>query len=193
MPDPNDGLTERQKKWFASLRAGLIRDTGRSLEEWVEIARSCPETKPRARQLWLKDKYGIGQNRATLILDAAFPAGIAWSEPSKLEDALWRHPESRAIFDAVRTAALRLPDVVVGQRHDYTAFSRKVQFAAVRPHKTGGAVLGLAIAPDASSRLAAPKREPWSERLKSTVQLLSSAAADTEIELLLRAAWGNSG
>jgi uncharacterized protein DUF5655/uncharacterized protein DUF4287 len=193
MPDPNDGLTERQKKWLASVREGLMKDTGRSLEEWVEIARSCRETKPRARQLWLKEKHGIGQNRAALILDAAFPPEGGWSKPDKLEDALWRHPASRAIFDAVRAAALRLPDVVVGQRREYTAFSRKVQFAAVRPQTTGRAVLGLAVTPDASPRLAAPKREPWSERLKSTVQLASSAAVDTEIELLLRTAWGNSG
>ena len=42
-------LTERQKKWFASVREGLARDTGKSLEEWVAIAQACPETAPRAR------------------------------------------------------------------------------------------------------------------------------------------------
>ena len=39
-------LTERQQKWFASVRAGLERDTGRSLTEWVEIARALA-SQPR--------------------------------------------------------------------------------------------------------------------------------------------------
>ena len=31
-------LTAQQKKWFASIREGLQRETGKSLAEWVEIA-----------------------------------------------------------------------------------------------------------------------------------------------------------
>jgi hypothetical protein len=51
-------LTERQKTWFASIQAGLARDTGRTLEQWVEVARACPETKPQARPKWLKTEHG---------------------------------------------------------------------------------------------------------------------------------------
>ncbi|HEX5262572.1 MAG TPA: hypothetical protein VFW13_03545 [Phenylobacterium sp.] len=43
------GLTPRQEKWFASVKASLERDTGKSLDEWVAIARTCPETRPKAR------------------------------------------------------------------------------------------------------------------------------------------------
>jgi len=57
-------LTEQQKKWFASVRAGLERDTGKSLAEWIEIARTCPESKPRARLKWFKETHGLLQNRA---------------------------------------------------------------------------------------------------------------------------------
>ena len=48
-PKAPSGLTPRQEKWFASVRASLERDTGKSLAEWVAIARKCPETKSRAR------------------------------------------------------------------------------------------------------------------------------------------------
>jgi hypothetical protein len=41
MPEPN--LTERQQKWFATIRAGLERDTGKSMAEWIAIDRTCPE------------------------------------------------------------------------------------------------------------------------------------------------------
>src|SRR3712207_8819905 len=58
-------LTERQRKWFDSVKASFQRDTGRTLEEWVEIARACPETKPRARQQWLKDNYGRSEEHTS--------------------------------------------------------------------------------------------------------------------------------
>jgi hypothetical protein len=41
-----ENLTARQKKWFASIREGLQRETGNSLAELVEIARTCPERVP---------------------------------------------------------------------------------------------------------------------------------------------------
>jgi hypothetical protein len=47
--DATDGmghLTERQKKWFASVREGLERDTGKSLEDWVAIARPVRRPSP---------------------------------------------------------------------------------------------------------------------------------------------------
>jgi len=62
--DGPTGLSPRQQKWFASVKASLERDTGKTLEEWIAIARTCPETKPRARAQWLKDNHGLGQNRA---------------------------------------------------------------------------------------------------------------------------------
>ena len=37
-----DLLTPQQRKWFTSVREGLERETGKSLAEWVEIAKACP-------------------------------------------------------------------------------------------------------------------------------------------------------
>ena len=72
----------------ALLREGLARDTGKTLEEWAELARACPETKHRARLQWLKETYGLGVNRASTILDVAFPEGSSWNEPEALKAAL---------------------------------------------------------------------------------------------------------
>ena len=33
----NAGLTEQQHKWFTSVRKGLVRDTGKTLEQWTEL------------------------------------------------------------------------------------------------------------------------------------------------------------
>lgn len=183
-----DHLTERQRKWFASVQASLERDTGRSLDEWVAIARACPETTPRKRAEWLREHHGLGQNRAAHVLSVAFPSP-GWDDADALRAALWTDPKALAILEAVAAEVAKLPDPITGQRKTFTAWSRNFQFAALKPVKGGTAVLGLAAPPDASPRLSAPRNEGWSERLKSKLPLASPADVDAEVADLLRAAW----
>jgi predicted transport protein len=179
-------MTERQKAWMASLTAGLERETGRTLDQWAEIARACPETRPRARLAWMKDQFGLGQNRASVILAAAFPSDAGWKEPDALADTLWDKPELRAVFEAVKAEIVALPDVVIGQRKTYTAFSRGFQFAAMRPDK-GSVILGLAVPPEAALDLVAPARSVWSERLKSETRLTDTRRLPDLIPSIKRA------
>jgi hypothetical protein len=191
--DGSEHLTERQRKWFASVREGLARDTGKSLEDWVAIARTCLETTPRARLLWLKTHHGLGQNRATYVLSEAFPdRRMAWDKPDDLRAALWTDPASTAILEALEAAVADFDGLVTGQRKGFTAWSRAFQFAAAKPVKGGTAVLGLAVTTDASPRLLQPKNESWSERLKAKVALASPAEVDDEARALLKAAFERS-
>lgn len=182
-------LTPRQKKWFASVREGLVRDTGKTLEQWAAIARKCPETKASARVKWLKEKYGLGVNRAATILDAAFPESIGWDDPQAMLDGLWKEPVHRAIYDRVEAAAKALKDTVGGARKTFSAFSRNFQYAALRPYK-GAVRLGLAVPPEADPRLEAAKpNEGWSDRLKSIVTLTKPTDVDARLKALLKQAW----
>jgi hypothetical protein len=182
-------LTERQQKWFASVRASLERDTGRTLAEWVEIARACPETGHRARLKWFKDNHGLLQNRASHVLSEAFPPVMSWREPEGLIEALWTDPAARSIFEALDVTAAALPGALRTARKTYTAWSRKVQFAAARPMKSGKVMLGLALTPDAAPALEQPRSESWSERLKARLTLASPSDVDERVAALLRAAW----
>ncbi|MBS0294721.1 MAG: DUF4287 domain-containing protein [Proteobacteria bacterium] len=188
-----EGLTERQKKWFASVKANFETKTGKTLAEWVSIAKTCPHDKPKARADWLREHHGLGVNHAAFVLSEAFPsADPSWDDPVALRGLLWKDAASLAILEAVEKAVAKLPEHVSGQRKAFTGFSRNFQFAAMRPVKGGGAMLGLAVAPEANARLAPPKREGWSERLKAVVQLASPADVDAEIEALLKQAWEKS-
>ena len=187
------GLTEQQQEWFASVKANLERETGKTLDEWVEIVRrECKETKPRARTDWLKAAYGVGQNRAAAIFSIAFPSEMGWDDADGLRATLWTDPASRAILEAVEAAVVDFPGLVTGQRKGFTAWSSKAQFAAAKPVKGGTASLGLAVAPDASPRLSEPKNESWSERLKAKLSLASPADVDDELKALLKTAWERS-
>jgi hypothetical protein len=187
MAEPH--LSPRQEKWFASVVAGLERDTGKSLDQWVAIARTCPETTHRARLAWFKAEHGLLQNRAAQVLGAAFGGEMRWDQPDALIDALWTDPDRRTIFETMRAAAMALPDVVMGPRKSFTAFSRKIQFAAARPDKARGAVLGLAVPLDASPRLAPrTSSESWAEKLVS-LPLEASGEVDDEVGALIKLAW----
>ena len=107
------------------------------------------------------------QNRASWVLSVAFPQAVSWNDSDALRDALWKDSGSRAIFEAVKRRSRSFPEVVAGQRKGYSAWSRKVQFAAVRPLKGGTVMLGLALPPETDKRLHPPRNEGWSERLKS--------------------------
>lgn len=179
----SNDMTERQRKWFASVRESLALKTGKSLEEWVAVMATCPETATRARLKWLKDTHGVGQNYGSMILDAAFPENaLGWDEPQALRGALWHDAGSLAVLEAIEAVAAKVPDVTSGQRKTYTSFSRKVQFAAIRPLKSGGAVLGLKLDPAVSPRLSpAVRKESWSERLVAVIELADAGAVDDEI------------
>ena len=185
-------LTEQQRKWFATLRDGLERDTGKPIADWIAIAKTCPESAPRARLRWFKETHGLLQNRASYVLGEAFPPTAGWSEPAALKDGLWSDPASRAIFDAVEALVLTLPQIVVGQRKGFSAWSRNYQFAAMRPLKGGLARLGLALAPDADHSLEPARNEGWSERLKAALVLTGPGESDGRVAALLQSAWDAS-
>ncbi|HYE46497.1 MAG TPA: DUF4287 domain-containing protein [Caulobacter sp.] len=185
-------LTERQKKWFASVQASLERDTGRSLAEWVAIARTCPETSRRKQAEWLKEHHGLGANRAAQILHEAFPEALGWNDGEGLRAALWKDPASLAILERIEAAVQGFDGLVTGQRKGFSAWSRNFQFAAVRPVKGGKARLGLCVPPDADPRLEPYRNEGWSERLKAAVTLSSPDEVDGGIVKLLKESWDAS-
>lgn len=185
-------LTERQKKWFASVEASLERDTGKTLAEWVAIAKTCPETTSGKQSAWLREHHGLGVNRAAHVLSVAFPKEMSWDDADALRAALWKDPAGTAIFEAIEAAVSGFDGLVSGQRKGFSAWSRNFQFAAVRPIKGGRARLGLCVPPDADPRLEAPKNEGWSERLKAAVTLDSPDQVDETLKALLRKAWDAS-
>jgi hypothetical protein len=187
------GLTERQKKWFASVEASLQRDTGKTIDEWVAIAKTCPYEGPKARADWLRERHGLGVNRAAHVLGVAFPSAMSWDDAVGLRAALWKDPASEAILSALEAAAGRLPGTVIGQRKSFTAFSRKVQMAAARPVKGGHVMVGLAVEPSADPRLEPRgKSESWGDRLKAQLLLTSPDQVDASVETLLKQAWERS-
>lgn len=188
---PENGLTDQQRKWMASVRASLETSTGKTLAQWVEIAGQCPETRPKARQKWFKDVHGLGQNYAMLVMrEADAMAGAVRATPAETAAGLWTDANAAAIAKALQAQVAAIEGAITGQRKTYTTWSRNYAFAAARPGRPPSVVrLGLALEPDADPRLLPPMREGWSERLKSVVVLASADEVDAEVAALLRRAF----
>jgi hypothetical protein len=185
------GLTPRQQKWFATVKANFEAKTGKPLEEWVAIARTCPETGSRKQADWLRENFGLGVNHAAYVLGEAFPSTEpSWDDPVALRGMLWKDPGSLKILEAIERCADGLDGLVTGQRKGYTSFSKSVQFAATRPLKGGRALLGLKLDPETSPRLSpSVRKESWSERLTSIVAFEGPEQVDAEIRGLFAKAY----
>lgn len=183
-------MSARTQKWMESVAASLQRDTGKKLAQWVKIAKTCPETTPRKRALWLKEEYGLGVNRAAQILSAAFPDGPDWDQPDALLDQLWQDQNGRAIYDAVvKLVRKELPQAIIGPRKTFVSFSGKIQFAAIIPATGGKAEMGFPLPLSASKRLTPMRRRPWAEKHTGLLVLSSPKEVDAEVKRLLLLAW----
>lgn len=180
------GMTDRQKKWFATVQANFEAQTGKPIAAWLEILKTCPETTPGKQAAWLKANHGVGVNHAAYILSCSDTSGEpGWDDPDGLRAQLWKDAGSETILAAVEAVAASVGGVVVGQRKAFTSFSRSVQFAAARPIRGCRALIGFKLEPDVSARLSAPaRRESWSERLTATVEIASAAEVDAEFSRL---------
>jgi hypothetical protein len=188
-------MSGRSAAWMAAVRASLERDTGKTLDQWVKIAKTCPESTAQKRRLWLKENHGLGANRAAQIFSVAFPSGPTWDQPDALLDLLWKDKNGRAIYEAVAKLVRKaFPEVIIGPRKSFVTFSRGIQFAGILPAKDGKAELGLPLPVSTSKRLTPMKSgRPWAEKHTAILVLTSPKEVDAEVKRLLTLAWDKVG
>jgi hypothetical protein len=56
-------------RYVKSIIAGMKKKTGRSLEEWMQLAKEKGPADEKQRRDWLKKEYGLGTNYATWIAE----------------------------------------------------------------------------------------------------------------------------
>lgn len=182
---------DRLQKYFASLEANIAEATGKTVAQWVKIAKTCPETKPRARLAWFKTKHGLGQNRASLILWRAFGGNsLGEEDPNKLMDALFaKFAEQRPLYDKVVAFVKKLGQGTISPRKSYVALYHLKQYGAIKPAKQG-LMIGLALQKyPKTARLIDVKNLGGGERNKKALVLASAKDFDAEAKALLKAAY----
>jgi len=157
MPTPDDMLT--------AVSDSLAARTGRSLEQWLALVRSCgvdPLDQSAVRN-WLRREHSVPQNSQWAIADAA-AREAGWVRPTVSEyvDRQYAGPKAalRPIYDALATVIGGLGgDVTVEGRGTYTPFARGRQFAAIAAAARDRVDLGLRFSdPAAGAPVAAGRR-----------------------------------
>ena len=64
-------MSDRHATKRASMIATLSEKTGRSLEQWLEIASRAPADGFMDRVNWLKSVHGLGHFQARLVVEEA--------------------------------------------------------------------------------------------------------------------------
>lgn len=186
------GEPERGQKWFAGVEANLEKATGKSLKEWIKIAKTCPHDKMMPRLKWFKAEHGLSTARAGVVIEKAFGAGaFGWSDPESLVDNLFSKTfaPQRALYDAVEGYVQKFDGAVLSPRKGYVALYRLKQFGAIKPSKDG-LLVGLAMQKyPKSSKFVDVKNLGGGDRTKKALLLSARKDFDAEAKELIKAAW----
>src|SRR5262249_43881514 len=127
------GEPERGTKWAAGVEANLENATGKSLKEWVKIAKTCPHEKMNDRLKWFKEKHGLSMARAGVVIEKAFGAGaFGWGSPEELVNNLFAKTfaPQRAIYESIADHLRKFDGVILSPRKGYVALYRLRQLGA---------------------------------------------------------------
>jgi hypothetical protein len=185
-------MTDRSAKWVATVLENCRAKTGRSTDEWVQLARKANLGDARAARAWGK-KQGLSIVYANMVTQELFPA-------DESDDALvdkqysGAKAEMRPVYDALATAARRLGgDVEVMPRSSQVTFSRKKSFAVVRAATRDRIDLLLKLPGTAATARLAANRGAGASDPSHVVSLRAPKDVDRELVGWLRAAYERAG
>jgi predicted transport protein len=175
----------------AAMVANMAEKTGKSMEQWLALAKKSGESTHGKIVAHLKSAHGIGHGYANLVAQTLLnPPGEAASG-DELVEALYAGKKAplRPIHDALMKAAKALgKDVEIAPKKTYVSLRAAKQFALVQPSTATRVDLGLNLkGVEATARL-----EPsgsFSAMCTHRVRLESAKDVDAEVKGWLKQAY----
>ncbi len=129
----------------ATMKANLKENTGKTLAQWVNIAKASGAEKHGLIVKHLKSEHGMTHGYASLVAhevlqssaDHAGDTDLVSTQYSGKKEAL------RPIYDAVIKAVKKLGDVEISPKKAYVSLRAKKQFALIRPSTATRVDLGI--------------------------------------------------
>lgn len=187
---------EMTRKWLEA----LPEKTGRSLEEWVELARKEGPAETVERRKWLKEKHGLGTNNAAWIADWVAGKGQEDVDPEAylrqaeawVEEMFAGKKEAlRPIYEALLDIGLKLgPDVKACPCKTMVPLYRHHVFAQIKPATNTRIDLGFALgALAAERRLIDTGGFAKKDRITHRIPISTLDEIDDEVKAWLRRAY----
>lgn len=123
------------KKTEATMAANLLKNTGKSIEEWIDIAKANSKGKHSETVKWLKETFDLGLFFADLIVHKANGTDSGSFSDDELIETQYKGKENlRVIYDQLLSYILSLGnDIEIAPKKAYVSLRRKKQFACLKP------------------------------------------------------------
>ncbi len=186
-------LGEREDAALQSMIRGLREKTGRSLEEWVTLAKKSGLEKHGALVAFLKEKHGVTHGYANLIAHSTLKSDAASVAEGGTDLVAAQYSGAkeglRPLYD---TLAARIqafgPDVELAPKKAYVSLRRSKQFGLLQPSTATRLDVGLNLkGVPAKGRLEASGS--FSSMCTHRVRLESAREIDSDLVGWLRQAY----
>ena len=176
----------------ASMVANMKEKTGKTLQQWVTIAKKSGEAKHGGILKHLKGEHGITHGFANLVAHKTLKSDAGSADmPDDLISQQYAGAKAdlKPIYDALSKAASAIgKDVVVSPKKSYVSLRRNKQFALIQPSTKTRIDLGINL-----------KDAPATERLENSgsfnamvshrIRLEKPSDVDKEVKSWLKKAY----
>ena len=174
----------------AAMIANLAAKTGKSLDEWVALARASGQPKHGGLVSWLKAEHGLGHGYANLVAHNTFASDAGSSDDAALMEAMFAGPKAamRPVYDRVAEIVSGLEGAQFAPKKGYVSFRRNKQFGLGQPSTKDRFDLGLSLkGVEPTGRLEAAGS--WNTMVTHRVRIGSVDEVDAEVEGWIKQAW----
>jgi predicted transport protein len=184
-------MTKSPEEMANAMIANMKQKTGRTLEQWIGIAKKSGQEKHGAITKYLKTEHGMTHGFANLVAHKTLKSDAGSASDSDLVSAQYSGPKSelKPIYDAVIKAVNALgKDLEISPKKAYVSLRRNKQFALVQPSTRTRVDLGINLKGEAATeRLEASGS--FNAMVSHRVRLTAPGDVDAELKAWLKKAY----
>jgi hypothetical protein len=174
--------------------ANFKEKTGKTLEQWIAVAKKSGAAKHGEILKMLKSDHGMTHGFANLVAHKTLKSDAgSISETTDLVAAQYGGDKAglKPIYDALIKAAKSCGPVEVAPKKSYVSLRRSKQFAIIQPSTKTRVDLGLNMKSEpAKGRL--EKSGSFNAMVSHRVRLEKPADVDKDVKAWIRKAWSQS-
>jgi predicted transport protein len=187
-------MPKSPKEMGEAIARNLPEKTGRTFEQWVELARDQGPPARKERVAWLKSAHGLGTVTANFIAADAEGRSIVatYADEGALLDAMYGGDRAhlRPLYDRLaKTARAMGKDVELTVCKTYVGVRRARQFAMIKPSTFTRIDLGLALPGSKPAGRLLKAGSIGNDRMTHRIEIASKAGIDGEVRQWLKAAY----
>ena len=184
-------MAKSPEEMAAAMVANMKEKTGKTLPQWLKVAKASGETKHGALVKHLKSEHGLTHGYANLVAHEHLKSAASNSDPSDLVAAQYsgKKAELRPIYEKLAAALAKFgKDVELSPKKTYVSVRRSKQFALIQPSTNTRVDVGIQLKGDTATERLEPSGS-FNSMVSHRVRLSSPEDVDEELLGWLREAY----